>query len=130
MEISIEANANSTTGGTGKRVSGLSLKQGDILSIFCKRDDTWQFSSVGGEFIVNANGNNNYAVNIGETQQQFPAAALVGSFDDGKTFFSVGLSTQITILEGGENPKLMLYCADSDRDNNSGSVTAFVKKSN
>ncbi len=129
MEVAVEANANSTAGGTGKPVPNLGLQYGDLLTIICDNEDQWSLAQDGG-FNTNANGRKNAPVAAGEAQQIFPAGAMLGSFDNGRSFFAVGLFTQITILEGGENPELKLYCADSDKNNNSGFIRAVIRKSN
>ncbi|MBL4605090.1 MAG: hypothetical protein JKY02_05365 [Flavobacteriaceae bacterium] len=129
MEIAIDANENSATGGTGKVVQHLNLQSKDIITIFCDREDQWDLFYGESGFATNANGIDNHTITIGDTGQVFRSGSLVGSLDDGKTFFSVGTFTQITVLEGGPNPTLKLYCADSDKDNNAGFIKARIMKS-
>jgi len=53
----------------------------------------------------------------------FLYGSLVGSLDDGKTFFPVGTRLEMTILGSGQ---LSLFYWDSNNQDNSGSVTATV----
>ncbi|WP_430412686.1 hypothetical protein [Kordia sp.] len=129
MEVAVEAKQNSTTGGTGKLVENLGLQQGDLLTITCDFQDQWNLSQDGG-FSTNANGISTHPIAIGTANQTFSAGAMVGSFNNGQSFFSVGLFTQITVTESGDSPELRLYCVDSDKDNNSGFIRVVVKKSN
>jgi len=126
--VEVKANENSTTGGTGKEVTGITLSPGDLISIFCDFSDKWKIYDDREEYHVNANGKiSTITLSNG---QVFSAGALVGSFDNGATYFSVGLFTQVVVLQSLPNPVLKLYCADSDKDNNSGSIFAHIKVSN
>ncbi|RBW58254.1 hypothetical protein DS884_10380 [Tenacibaculum sp. E3R01] len=127
MEVPVEAKGNSATGGVGKLVD-LEIKAGDILLFRSDKEDQWSILEGNNSYSINANGLGNHLVNIGEANQSFLAGALVGSFDDGKTFFSIGLFSQLTVLVGGNNPSLKLYCADSDKDNNSGFIRVSIDK--
>ena len=129
MEIAVEAKANSTTGGTGKLVENLGLQHGDILTILCDFEEKWHLSDDGG-FESNANGSQTIRTSIGQANQTFATGSMVGSFNNGGSYFPIGTFTQVTVVEGGETPELKLYCVDSDNHNNSGFIRAIVKKSN
>ncbi|AXG71960.1 hypothetical protein KORDIASMS9_04218 [Kordia sp. SMS9] len=124
--VEVKANENSTTGGVGAEVGAVSLKAGDVISIFCEFNNRWKLLDQQEEFITNANGIGSHPITL-PNGQTFPAGSLLGSFDNGTTFFAVGLFTQISVLEGIPNPILKLYCADIDKDNNSGSIFAHIK---
>lgn len=123
--VEVKANENSTTGGVGAELGSITLNAGDLVSVFCEFSDTWKIYDDREDYTVNANGKIS-TVTLANGQV-FSAGALVGSFDNGATFFSVGLFTQFTVLQNLPNPTLRLYCADSDKDNNSGSIFAHVK---
>jgi len=124
--VEVKANENSTTGGVGREVGEITFKAGDLVSIFCDFNNRWNLLDQQEDFIVNALGNRNHPITL-SNGQRFAGGAMVGSFDNGNSFFSVGLFTQITISEAIPNPILRLYCADSDFQNNSGSIFAHVK---
>ena len=126
MEIVVDALQNSTGNGIGAIASPSNLKPGDTITITCDPSDTWNLLYDRNEFQVNANGLDLFT-SIGS--QLFKAGAMVGSFNDGTTFFPVGTSCSIKVLEGGEMPALKLYCADNTFTNNVGAIIAIVEKS-
>ena len=126
--IEVKANENSTSGGVGAEVTGITLQKGDIISSFCDFVDKWKLLDDQEAFNLNANGKDGLFSTVGDTNQRLITGSLVGSFDNGKTFFSIGLFSQFPILV--ENPVLKLYCCDSDKNNNSGSIMVHIKKTN
>ncbi|HAD98470.1 MAG TPA: hypothetical protein DCG19_13760 [Cryomorphaceae bacterium] len=127
MEIAVEAKTNSSNGGVGKAVEGLSLEYGSILVFYCDPEERWNVWDHREEWSTNANGKQGSTVQIGSTNQSINTGALVGSFDDGQTFFTIGTFSQITVLHGNA-PELKLYCADSDYQNNTGFIKVNVFK--
>lgn len=123
MEVTVSAKENSTAKGTGKLVD-VNLKSGEIIIIAANKEDVWGVNDDKAK-VTNANGYNS-SVTVKGSNQEFRLGSIVGSFNDGKTFFPVGLFTQISVLEGGDAPKLKLYCADSDYENNSGEIRTLI----
>jgi hypothetical protein len=121
MEYSVQAFDNSVTGGTGK-VAG-TYKRGDLLIITCNPQDTWKLSP---DLACNADGLDNH-----EHQKNPPngivinTGTMVGSLDKGNSFFPVGTLCELSITT--DNTELQLFCWDSDKDNNSGAISAFVQ---
>ena len=126
MDVSVDAYGNSTSGGVGAKVRGLHIISGDVLLITCNPENTWGLSHEGQSLKSNANGLKDHYTQLGD--QNFRTGAMLGSFNRGKTYFSVGVFTTIKVLEGGETPELELFCADSDKENNGGTITANVFK--
>lgn len=121
----VKAKENSVSGGVPMQ-TGVAVGPGELLTISVPADQTWTAGAA--DRTSNANGLGNP---LGGTQYgqfakgnfSFLYGSLVGSLDDGKTFFAVGTRMEMTILAKG---KLSLYYWDSDQTGNSGSVTATV----
>jgi hypothetical protein len=101
------------------------LKPGDLLKIDTSSRDLW---SPDGGFFTNANA---IAVNgtrgydrITSKGQYYRISSLIGTLDDGKTFFPVGTHLEMIVLKAGS---LSLIYWDVDWGNNWGSITAFVQ---
>ena len=125
-DINVKAKANSITGGTPLDTA-IKVAPGDLLVITASPDDTW---SAGVEDRTsNANGLGNY---LGGKQYglyasglySFLYGSLVGTFDDGKTYFGVGTYLAMTILTEGV---LKLVYWDGFSADNTGSVRATVQ---
>ena len=126
MEISVQARENSVTGGNGKEVA--SYAPGTVLVLSCNPEDQWSLLTGNRDFSTNANGlpTRHHA----RGNQAFRTGTLVGSFDNGATFFSVGtvLTTIVTATNrDGNAATLKLYCWDSDNHNNSGAISVYVQ---
>jgi hypothetical protein len=68
---------------------------------------------------------------INDKNQVFQAGALVGSFDGGKSFFSVGLASTISLSEYSKDLKaveLTLYCWDNYEGDNAGTISVGIEK--
>ena len=126
MDISVNVRANSTSlaPGNGSPVD-IDFNFGDLIVINCNPEDTWKLA-IGGEdpLKTNANGLQGHTI-ITPNGQVFRAGTMVGSFDNGNSFFPVGTLVKVKALEG-EPPSLTLWCADSDNENNQGVITADV----
>ncbi len=112
--------------GTGKLVN-IVLNKGDVLVINTGKRDVWSLGS--GRRTSNANGlGNPFGDDFGNLtigNFSFLFGSLVGSLDNGRTFFPVGTHLEQTILT--ENPgKLRLYAWDSNFSDNSGFIEAEV----
>jgi hypothetical protein len=117
MEYIVQAKENSTTGGVGKDAG--TYNRGNFVIITCNPEDEW---NLGGSLLkCNANGvaghrNPIWSINGG---------TMVGSIDGGKSFFPVGTLCQLMIT--ADNTNLTLYCLDTDKDNNSGGISAQIQ---
>jgi hypothetical protein len=120
----VKAKENSVSGGV-PLVTGISVKPGQLLTISCSPDDTW--SAGADNRTSNANGlGNPLGGNFGLFNKNgfnYLFGSLVGSLDEGKTFFPVGTRLEMTILGPG---RLTLFYWDSNNQDNSGEVTATV----
>jgi hypothetical protein len=126
MDVAVDAKRNSTALGTGNgSLVDIDLSFGDLIVINCNPEDTWRLAR-GAEdpLSINANGFNDRSITT-QSEQVFRSGAMVGSFDNGNSFFPVGTLVQIKVLEG-EPASLTLWCADSDNQNNQGTITAQV----
>ena len=121
----VKAKENSVSGGT-PLVTGITVTKGELLTINVSPDDKW--SAGAGDRESNANGlSNPFGGNFGLSTHNgfsFFYGSLVGSIDNGKTFFAVGTRMEMSILipEG----RLTLYYWDVNNGDNSGSVIATV----
>ena len=120
----VKAKENSVSGGV-PLVTGISVKPGELLTISVSPDDTW--SAGADNRTSNANGlGNPLGGNFGlftKNGSSFLYGSLVGSLDEGKTFFPVGTRLEMTILGPG---RLTLFYWDINNQDNSGDVTATV----
>ena len=121
----VKAKENSVSGGT-PLVTGINVTKGELLTISVSPDDKWSAGASDRE--SNANGlSNPFGGNFGlftHNGFSFFYGSLVGSIDNGKTFFAVGTRMEMSILipEG----RLTLYYWDVNNGDNSGSVIATV----
>ena len=123
--IAVAAKANSVSGGVGAKPN-IAVKPGQLMVITASASDTWSAGTA--DRTSNANGlgspmGGQYGVHQ-RGDYKFLFGSLVGSFDGGKTYFSVGTYLAMTILMPGE---LTLYYWDSNNADNTGSVTANVQ---
>lgn len=124
FNFTVKAKENSVSGGAPLN-TGISLSKGQILTVSVSPDDTW--SAGVGNRTSNANGlSNPLGDDFGMHTKNgfsFLFGSLVGSLDDGKTFFPIGTRLEMTILSTG---RLSMFYWDSNNADNSGSVTATV----
>jgi hypothetical protein len=59
--------------------------------------------------------------------QRYYIGTMVGTFDNGNSFFLVGTFCQLSITTN--DTQLKLYCWDQNKDNNSGAITAYIRVS-
>ena len=124
-DFKVQANANSLTGGTPLS-TGIKLKPGNLLVVTASPSDTWSAgrdnrtgnanglgNTLGGSFGYYSNG-----------AQSFLYGSLVGTLDDGKTYFGVGTYLAMTILTDGE---LKFVYWDLNNADNKDFVTATVQ---
>jgi hypothetical protein len=120
----VKAKENSVSGGV-PMATGIAVHPGQLLTISVSPDDTW--SAGAANRTSNANGlGNPLGGNFGTFTKNgfvYLFGCLVGSFDEGRTFFPVGTRLEMTILGPG---KLSLFYWDSNNQDNSGEVTATV----
>ena len=121
----VKAKENSVSGGTGL-VTGVTVKKGQLLTITVPADDKWRAGAADRE--SNANGlSNPFGGNYGVFTKgpfSFFYGALIGSLDEGKTFFPVGTRMEMSIVNDGG--RLLLYYWDVNNADNSGEITATV----
>lgn len=132
LKINVDAKENSTTGGTGKKSGKFLL--GQIITIQCSESDTWNILNHESKYEVNANGTDFNKAKMGN--QAVNTGTLVGSFDDGKHFFPIGLKKQITVFPpfvpisldnyNFKEAELTLWCWDTDNYNNSGTINVTI----
>ena len=124
-EFKVLANGNSLTGGT-PLATGIKVKPGDLLVVTASPDDTWSAGT--GNRTSNANGlGNTLGGSFGSFSngtQSFLYGCLVGTLDNGKTYFGVGTYLAMTILTDGE---LKFVYWDLNKADNTDSVTAVVQ---
>jgi hypothetical protein len=104
--------------------TGINLQPGQVLVITVNKKETWRAGS--GPRTSNANGlGNPLGYNFGTFKKSGFSFlySLVGSIDNGRTFFPVGTQLKMTILSYGS---LSLYYWDSNKEDNSGYVTATI----
>lgn len=124
-EFNVQAKANSITGGVPLNTN-IKVNPGDLLVITASPDDTW---SAGAEDRTsNANGLGNplggkYGL-LASGAYRFLFGSLVGTFDDGKTYFGVGTYLAMTVLTEGV---LKFVYWDGFSGDNTGEVKATVQ---
>jgi len=115
----VQANENSVSGGVACKTR-IVVEKGDFMTINTRDDYKWSNSpDLAGA--CTANGKSDEPKEV--KGQTFPLASLVGSLDDGKTFFFIGTGFQKTMTESGP---LTLYFWDTDTGNNSGFVFPVI----
>lgn len=124
-EFEIKAKENSITGGRPLDTE-IKVKPGDLLVVTASPDDTW--SAGPADRTSNANGLGNtlggaYGM-YASGAHRFLFGSLIGTFDDGKTYFGVGTYLAMTILTEGV---LKFVYWDGFSGDNSGSVKATVQ---
>lgn len=122
--FNVKARENSVSGGTGF-ITGINAQPGQLLSISVDPQDVW--SAGAGDRTSNANGlgnplGGNYGVYT-RGPHSFLYGSLVGSLDDGNTFFGIGTHLMMTVLTSGS---LKLYYWDSNRNDNTGQIRVVV----
>ncbi|MEM9337687.1 MAG: hypothetical protein AAGA66_03105, partial [Bacteroidota bacterium] len=115
----VYANQNSVSGGVGLSVG--TFYPGETITITCAEDDVWSWDTSGSA--TNANGAPDGLWPI--LGFEFRPLSLVGSFDGGVTYFKVGTNFE-TAVDSDTPVALTLHAWDSDKDNNSGFITASV----
>jgi hypothetical protein len=122
--FNVKAMENSISGGTGFN-TGIGVEPGQLLVISADPKDVW--SAGVADRMSNANGlGNPLGGNYGlytRGSHSFLYGSLVGSFDNGTTFFGVGTCLTMTVLTTGT---LKLYYWDSNKDDNTGQVRVLV----
>ncbi len=119
-QFDVHAKENSVSGSGRPKETNITLSRGDTLVITVPPTQRW---NAGSNLWSNANGLDNSHLH---TIRGFTclAGSLVGSLDNGRTFFFVGTRLELPILL--TTGTLSLYYWDTDSDNNSGFVTATV----
>lgn len=121
----VKAKENSVSGGA-PLVTGITVSKGELLTISVAPDDKWSAGAADRE--SNANGlSNPFGGDYGVFTKgpfSFFFGSLVGSLDDGKTFFAVGTRMEMSILF--PTGRLLLYYWDVNNTDNTGSITATV----
>jgi hypothetical protein len=121
----VKAKENSVSGGVGL-VTGITVTKGQLLTIGVAQDDKWSAGAADRE--SNANGlSNPFGGNYGVFTKgpfSFFYGSLIGSLDEGKTYFAVGTRMEMSILF--PTGRLLLYYWDSNNADNTGSITATV----
>ena len=121
----VKAKENSVSGGSAL-VTGITVTKGQLLTIGVAPDDKWSAGAADRE--SNANGlSNPFGGNYGVFTKgdfSFFYGALVGSLDNGKTFFAVGTRMEMSILI--PSGRLLLYYWDVNNGDNTGEITATV----
>jgi hypothetical protein len=121
----VKAKENSVSGGS-PMVTGVTVSKGQLLTISVAPDDKWSAGAADRE--SNANGlGNPFGGDFGVFTKgpfSFFYGSLVGSLDEGRTFFAVGTRMEMSILI--PKGRLLLYYWDVNNADNSGEVTATV----
>jgi hypothetical protein len=121
----VKAKENSVSGGA-PLVTGVSVTKGQLLTISVAPDDKWSAGAADRESNANGLGNplgGNYGV-FTKGAFSFFYGALVGSLDEGKTFFPVGTRMEMSIVNPGG--RLLLYYWDVNNADNKGEILATV----
>jgi hypothetical protein len=125
-EFKVQALAHCITGGTPLNTS-IKVNPGDLLVITASPSDLWAAGE--GDRTSNANGlgnplsGNQYGL-YQNGAYSFLYGSLVGTFDDGKTYFGIGTYLAMTILTTGV---LKLVYWDGYHKDNTGDVKATVQ---
>lgn len=122
INYTVQANDNSTTGGTG--VDAGSYLDGEQIRLWADPNDTWDMFP--NDLTSNADGLPDDVHGFSYGGITVGVGTLVGSWDNGTTVFEIGVFEEISAPVGGGS--LTLWCFDSDKDNNSGSVEVSVQK--
>ncbi len=109
--------------------TGVDLKAGDVLHLRCDPYDTWNLDK-GAGLATNANGyfspisgqNNPRAVHLGQWFF-FSRGCLLGTLDDGKTYFGIGTWLDMTVQQKG---RLKLICWDDSAGDDTGDIEAKI----
>lgn len=121
----VDARLNSLSGGTPLN-TGINVTPGTLLTVSVPSDDTW--SAGAANRTSNANGlGNPLGGNFGTHTQgafKFLFGSLVGTLDNGATYFAVGTRLEMSIQVNGT---LKLVYWDSNNADNTGSITATVE---
>jgi hypothetical protein len=124
-QFEVKAKENSVSGGA-PLITGITVSKGELLTISVAPDDKWSAGAADRE--SNANGlSNPFGGNFGVFTKgpfSFFYGSLVGSLDEGKTFFAVGTRMEMSILF--PTGRLLLYYWDVNNTDNTGSITATV----
>ncbi|MBD2412286.1 hypothetical protein FACHB389_20015 [Nostoc calcicola FACHB-389] len=108
--------------------TNIQLNLGDVLTVDAHPKDLWGIYAGTGYNNVNANGlvednKLRYGAGLASKSFNFQHGSLIGTLDDGATYFAVGTHLKLTVLNPGT---LKLVHWDQDSGNNIGSVRAFV----
>ena len=116
--------------GKGEPAGRIPVPVGSTLTITCSDTDEWEIRTGDERFEVNANGKRgDMPYNPGPEHATMFYGTLVGSFDGGTTYFSVGTHLVMTVnyaSPDGGDPILTLWCWDSYSEDNSGAISATV----
>jgi|GEM_PF-691970 len=127
QSVYVNAERNGVIGTNGAKAG--TFFTGQEITISCDVTDMWNINTRNGVSRCNANGFKNLPVAPPNVEQTFLAGCIVGSFDGGRTFFSVGTKTEITIcvaVPGNDSVDLTLYCWDSFYTDNEGEISVLV----
>ncbi|WP_392533087.1 DUF4114 domain-containing protein [Nostoc sp. C117] len=109
--------------------TNIQLKPEDVLIVDVHPKDLWSIYSENRVWDINANGvaesdnKTRYGNGLPTKNFNFTYGSLVGTLDDGKTYFPVGTHLKLTVLNPGT---LKFVHWDSDYTSNNGSVRAFL----
>jgi hypothetical protein len=127
--FNVSAKLNSVSGGVGLN-TGITVAPGKLLVISADKNDVWSLGA--GSRTGNANGlGNPFGGNFGNftkplTNFSFLFGTLVGSLDNGLTFFPIGTRMEQSIVKSGGGT-LRLYAWDANSADNSGSIAVNVE---
>lgn len=128
--VQVDARQNSVSGGNGLN-TGVVVNKGQLLTITVDRRDFWFAAANDPTRRSNADGlGNPFGNNFGNFTLgdfSFLFGTLVGSLDNGQTFFQVGTRLEIIVQKSGT---LRLYYWDSNSADNSGAVRALIQTYN
>ncbi len=126
-KFNVNAKQNSSTGGKPLN-TGIKLKPGNVINVSASKKDIWAAGAQ--DRASNANGlGNPLGKDFGLHAQgdyKFLFGSLIGTLDEGKTFFGVGTNLTMTILTEGT---LSFVYWDSNNRDNLDFVEATVKVS-
>lgn len=121
--VTVDAKDNTLAGSsTGARLAlTRALQPGSVLSMWVDEEETWQLSS---NRAYTADGNHEVPLHHPRNSEfEYCNGSLVGSLDDGQTFFPVGGWLQMGVPTAGN---LTLYNWDDRPDDNKGQLTVVV----
>lgn len=126
----VEISAASHTVAAGGKDASVRVKKGQMLLITCDESERWAIGGNGPNQWCTANGRGNPNGDamgaFTPNHHSFLHGTLVGSLDDGKTFFPVGTRLVMTSLVTGN---LRLYCWTDQSKGNEGSLRVRVRVS-